>query len=108
MCLDHLCTLSLKLRLQDTQTSNPNLDTLLVTSWLKHDTDDYIRALTGPYSSPRFVLDHVASPNKGGVLTAANYPPPPWLSLLVVMASTFSPSTKCFRSTSRASSRMDQ
>jgi hypothetical protein len=43
---------------------------------MKYDTDDYIRALTGPYSSPRFVLDHVASPNKGGVLAAANYPLP--------------------------------
>jgi hypothetical protein len=77
MCLDHLSTSSLELRLQDTQTSNPNLDTILVTSWMKHDTDDYIRALTGPYSSPRFVLDHVASPNKGGVLAAANYHPLP-------------------------------
>ena len=76
MCLDHLCTLSLKLRLQDTQTSNPNLDTLLVTSWMKHDTDDYIRALTGPYSSLRFVLAPVASPTKGGVLAAANDHPP--------------------------------
>ena len=61
--------------LQDTYTINPNLDTLLATSWMKHDTSDYIRALTGLYSSPRFVLDHVASPNKGGVLAAANYPP---------------------------------
>ena len=76
MCLDHLCTSLLKLRFQDMQIINPNLDTLLVTSWMKHDTDDYIRALTGPYSSLRFVLDHVASPNKGGVLAAANDHPP--------------------------------
>jgi len=43
---------------------------------MKHDTDDYIRVLTGPYSSPRFVLDHVPFPNKGGVLAAVNSPLP--------------------------------
>jgi hypothetical protein len=61
--------------LQDTHTIDPNLDTLLATSWMKQDTTDYIRALTGPHNRPRFLLDHVASPNKGGVLAAANYPP---------------------------------
>jgi hypothetical protein len=61
--------------LQDTHTIDPNLDVLLATSWMKQDTSDYIRALTGPANRPRYVLDHVASPNKGGILAGANYPP---------------------------------
>jgi len=61
--------------LQDTHSSDLRLGTLLALSWMKRDTDPYIRALDGPLGRPRFVLDHVASPNRGGVLAGANYPP---------------------------------
>lgn len=61
--------------LQDTHSSDLRLGTLLALSWMKQDTEPYIRALEGPQGRPRFVLDHVASPNKGGVLAAANFPP---------------------------------
>ncbi len=61
--------------LQDTHSSDLRLGTLLALSWIKHDTDPYIRALDGPQGRPRFVLDHVASPNRGGLLAGAKYPP---------------------------------
>lgn len=61
--------------LQDTHSSDLRLGTLLALSWMKRDTEPYIRALDGPQGRPRFVLDHVASPNRGGVLAAANFPP---------------------------------
>lgn len=61
--------------LQDTHSSDLRLGTLLALSWMKQDTEPYIRALDNPQGRPRFVLDHVASPNRGGVLAAANYPP---------------------------------
>lgn len=61
--------------LQDVHTVDPHLDVLLGKSFFRKDTGDYIRALTGPANRPRFVLDHVASPNQGGVLALANYPP---------------------------------
>ncbi len=61
--------------LQDTHSSHLRLGMLLGLSWIRGDTEDYIHALDGPEGRPRFVLDHVASPNKGGVLAGANYPP---------------------------------
>ena len=61
--------------LQDTHSIDLNLDLLLATSLFRQDTGDYIRALTGPRSRPRFVLDHVASPGKGGLLALSNFPP---------------------------------
>jgi hypothetical protein len=61
--------------LQDVHNVDPHLDVLLVKSFFRKDTGDYIRALTGPNNRPRFVLDHVASHNQGGVLALANYPP---------------------------------
>ena len=61
--------------LQDTHTIDPNLDILLAASLFRKDTSDYIRALTGPYKRPRFVLDYVASPGKGGILVFGKYPP---------------------------------
>lgn len=59
----------------DTYISDLNLGTLLVLSWVKQDTEPYIRALISSQGRPRFVLDNVASPSKGGGLAAANYPP---------------------------------
>ena len=61
--------------LQDIYTIDPHLDVLLAKSFFRKDTGDYLRALTGPNNRPRFVLDHVVSPNQGGVLALANYPP---------------------------------
>jgi hypothetical protein len=61
--------------LQDTHSSDLNLDLLLATSLFRRDHGDYIRALTGPHSRPRFVLDYVASPGKGGLLALSNFPP---------------------------------
>ncbi len=63
------------LGLHNTHISDLNLGVLLLLSWVNHDTKPYIHALTTPQSSPRFVLDHVASPSKGGGLAAADYPP---------------------------------
>lgn len=59
---------------QDTHPIDPNLDILLSVSLFRKDTGDYIRALTGHHNRPRFVLDHVASTNRGGILALANYP----------------------------------
>ena len=61
--------------IQDTHSTDLKLDILLAQSFFSRDTDDYIRALTGPHSRPRFVLDHVASPSKGGLLATVNFPP---------------------------------
>ncbi len=63
------------LGLHNTHISDLNLGVLLLLSWVNHDTKPYIHALTAPQGSPRFVLDHVASPSKGGGLAAADYPP---------------------------------
>jgi hypothetical protein len=63
------------LGLHNTHISDLNLGVLLLLSWVNHDTKQYIHALTAPQGSPRFVLDHVASPSKGGGLAAADYPP---------------------------------
>jgi hypothetical protein len=61
--------------IQDTHSSDLNLDILLATSAFRRAPGDYIRALIGPHSRPRYVLDHVASPGKGGLLAIANFPP---------------------------------
>jgi hypothetical protein len=63
--------------IQDTHSSDLNLDILLATSVFRRAPGDYIRALIGPHSRPRYVLDRVASPGKGGLLAVANFPPPP-------------------------------
>ena len=60
---------------QDTYPSAPSLDMRIVSSWSKSDPGDYIKALVGPSGRPRFLLDHVASPTRGGILAAAQYPP---------------------------------
>jgi hypothetical protein len=61
--------------IQDTHSSDLNLDILLATSAFRRAPGDYIRALIGPHSRPRYVLDHVASPGKGGLLAMTNFPP---------------------------------
>jgi hypothetical protein len=61
--------------IQDTHSSDLNLDILLATSAFRRAPGDYMRALIGPHSRPRYVLDHVASPGKGGLLAIANFPP---------------------------------
>ena len=61
--------------IQDTHSSDLNLDILLATSAFRRVPGDYIRALIGPHSRPRYVLDHVASPGKGGLLATINFPP---------------------------------
>ncbi len=61
--------------IQDTHSSDLKLDILLATSVFRRAPGDYIRALIGPHSRPRYVLDHVASPGKGGLLAIANFPP---------------------------------
>lgn len=63
------------LGLHNTHISDLNLGVLLLLSWVNHDTKQYIHALTAPQGRPRFVLDHVASPSKGGGMAAADYPP---------------------------------
>jgi hypothetical protein len=60
---------------QDTHSSDLNLDILLATSLFRQAPGDYIRALIEPHNRPRFVLDHVASSGKGGLLALSNFPP---------------------------------
>jgi hypothetical protein len=61
--------------IQDTHSSDLNLDLLLAKSVFRLAPGDYIRALIGSHSRPRYALDHVASPGKGGLLAIANFPP---------------------------------
>lgn len=61
--------------IQDTHSNDLNLDIRLATAVFHQDSRNYIRALTEPHSRPRFVLDHVSSPGKGGLLAIAKFPP---------------------------------